>query len=100
MNISQKGVEHIARLARIELTAAEQQRIELELERILEFVEKLKEVETQGIPPLTGGTELQHVTREDAPLDEPMGESGAGLISAAPRARGGYVEVPAVFDRE
>jgi len=95
--ISRKDVQHIARLARIELTPDEEQKFEKELSAILEFVAKLNEVDTSRVEPLTGGTELTNVMREDKPgTPYPKPDS---LIDAAPRKRDGYVEVEAVFER-
>lgn len=101
--ISRKDVEHIARLARIELSEAEKAKFEKELAGILEFVEKLNAVDTSKVEPLTGGTELMNVMREDEPSadsGERIADRAEDLIDAAPKKRGGYVEVKAVFERE
>lgn len=98
--ISRKDVQHIARLARIQLTPDEEQKFEQELSAILDFVAKLTEVDTSKVEPLTGGTELTNVMREDSTSIPRAAEIGPDLIRPAPQARGDYVEVPAVFERE
>lgn len=99
--ISRKDVEHIARLARIELSAAEAAKFERELSSILDFVNKLSEVHTAAIAPMAGGSDLVNVARADEPR-RPVyqDEQGATLVEAAPRTRDSYIEVPAVFERE
>lgn len=101
MSISSKDVEHIARLARIELTEAELQKFEKELGAILDFVAQLKKVDTSNILPLAGGllegalALLENETRQDeeiAPLGNP-----AELVNAAPKKEEGWIEVKAVF---
>lgn len=98
--ISRKDVQHIARLARIELAPDEEEKFEKELSAILEFVAKLGEVGTATVEPLTGGTSLTNVMREDGASVPRNTETGPPLIAAAPRKRNGYVEVEAVFMRE
>jgi aspartyl-tRNA(Asn)/glutamyl-tRNA(Gln) amidotransferase subunit C len=109
--ISRADVEHIARLARIELTESEQKKFQQELSSILEFVAKLGEVDTSGVEPpapletafltgLAGGTDLKHVMREDAVSIPRNTETGPSLVEAAPKKRDGRVEVKAVFERE
>lgn len=97
--ITRKDVEHIARLARIELTEAEKTKFEKDLSAILEFVAKLNEVDTAQVEPMAGGTVLENVVRED---DERIadGGQGIGLVEAAPKHRDGHIEVKAVFERE
>ncbi len=94
--ISRADVEHIARLARVELSEAEKIKFEKDLSDILAFVEKLSEVDTSQIEPLSGGTNLENVMREDEASRYSETESQA-LIDATPRTRDGSVEVPAVF---
>ncbi|MEK7108717.1 MAG: Asp-tRNA(Asn)/Glu-tRNA(Gln) amidotransferase subunit GatC [Patescibacteria group bacterium] len=98
--ISRADVEHIARLARIELTESEQKKFQQELSSILEFVAKLGEVDTSNVEPLAGGTDLKHVMREDAVSIPRNTETGPSLVEAAPKKRDGRVEVKAVFERE
>lgn len=98
--ISRTDVEHIALLARIELSGAEIAKFEKELSGILAFVEKLNEADTANVEPLSGGATLEQVTREDALPGDGPGDGGPGteLVEASPRHRDGYVEVKAVFE--
>ncbi|MBI2121772.1 MAG: Asp-tRNA(Asn)/Glu-tRNA(Gln) amidotransferase subunit GatC [Candidatus Sungbacteria bacterium] len=98
MSISRKDVKHIAHLARIELTPEEETKFEKELSAILGFVEKLNEVNTDNIEPMTGGTILQNIMREDEPGDKNLQGKEAALLDAAPEKERGYVRVKAVFE--
>ena len=98
--ISKKDVQHIARLARIELTPAEEEKFEKELSSILEFVDKLNGVDTFAVRPMTGGTMLENVTREDGVRNNESRIMNQELVEAAPTKRNGYIEVKAVFERE
>ena len=60
--ISRKEVEHMARLAHIELSEEEKSKFEGELSAILEFVEKLGTADAKNIEPLTGGTTMERET--------------------------------------
>lgn len=98
MSISHKDVEHIAKLARIELTEAEKQKFEKDLSAILEFVEKLNEADTENVVPMTGGTSLENITREDKQIDISLEGRQANLLNQAPDRKEGWVKVKAVFE--
>ena len=97
MSISRQDVEHIASLARIELNAEEKKIFETELSGILSFVGTLNELDTSDIEPVTGGTMLCNVMREDEQIDKYMEESPAQLVEAAPEQKNGFVKVKSVF---
>ena len=96
--ISKKDVQHIAHLARIELTSEEEQKFEKELSEILEFVEKLNEVNTSGVEPMTGGTNLENVMRADEQIDKSLQGKSKGLIKAVPEKKDGWIKVKAIFE--
>jgi len=103
MSITKKDVQHISKLARIELTPAEEEKIEKELSAVLGFVEKLNEVNTENVEPLTGGTDLVNSMRKDEILEsvfthEEKLERAAKLVKAAPEHKDGFVKVKAVFE--
>ena len=99
MPLSKKEVEHIAHLARIRLTDTELLRFEKDIDSILAFVGELGTLDVGGIDPLTGGTTLENVLREDV-LDGSRREGdGEVLTRASKRHRDGYVFTPSVFER-
>lgn len=96
--ITPKEVEHIAHLARIELTGAEKEKFGKELSAILEFVEKLKEVNTEGVEALAGGTTLENALRSDEQIEKNLEGRAAELLEAVPERKEGWVKVRAVFE--
>jgi len=65
MSLSKAEVLHVAKLARLELTPAEQEDYPEQLNAILGFVTKLNEVETTGIEPTAHPIAVQNVFRPD-----------------------------------
>ena len=95
--ISKKDVEHIAKLARIELSENEKEKYEKDLSEILSFVEKLNEVDTKNILPMTGGTILKNVLRKDEQEDKDLENRQEKLVEAAPENEKGFIKVKSVF---
>ncbi|NOX37800.1 MAG: Asp-tRNA(Asn)/Glu-tRNA(Gln) amidotransferase subunit GatC [Calditrichaeota bacterium] len=93
MAITIEQVEHIARLAKLEFTPEEKERFTRELNRILEYVEKLNELDTSNVEPLSHTTEITNVMRSDRvtgslPLEE--------VLKNAPSRQGNFFKVPKV----
>lgn len=72
MPIAPKDIEHIAELARLQLTPAEKEQFGSQLASILGYVEKLQEVDTSGIAITAQVSGLSDVSRPDTvqPWDE------------------------------
>lgn len=67
--LSKNDVLKLARLARLELSAAEVEEYLEELNTILDYVEQLQSVDTTGLKPTNQVTGLTNVMREDVPID-------------------------------
>jgi aspartyl-tRNA(Asn)/glutamyl-tRNA(Gln) amidotransferase subunit C len=90
MALTRDEVLHVATLARLSLETAEIELFTRQLNDILAYVEKLQELDTSGLPPLTHVVPLSNVFREDtvtpcldrdAALDNaPAKEAGAFLV--------------------
>lgn len=93
--LSKEQVQHIAKLARIGLTEKEMEKFQTELSSILDFVAKLKEVDTKTIPPTSHVIDIANVVRKDEILHDP--ERAAHLIEAVPEKKERYVKVKAVL---
>lgn len=95
MAISPKDVERLAHLARIQLSAEELARFAGQLDGILTYVEKLKQANTEGVPPTSHVLPLNNVFREDKPLPSlPVDRA----LANAPEKEGPYFKVPKVID--
>lgn len=90
-------VNHIAKLARLGLSEEEKQKFAKELAAILEFVEKLKEVDTQGVEPTAQVTGLQNISRQDEAREEDE-EIRKQILGNAPETKNGFIKVKAVFE--
>lgn len=95
--ISKKEVEHIARLARIDLSKKEKVKFEKELSSILEFVSKLQEVDPKNIEPLSQVTGLENVLEDDEIKNQPNRKE---LLKNAPQKQDGFIKVKKVFEEE
>lgn len=95
MAITQKQVEHVAALARLKLTDEEKKQFTEQLNKILQFAEKLNELDTENVPPTSHVLPIQNVMREDKV--RPSLDREKALLNA-PDQRDGMFKVPAVFE--
>ena len=65
MKITIKEVEHVARLARLELTEEEKEQMRAQLDSILSYIEKLNELDTSAVDPTSHVLPMKNVFRED-----------------------------------
>jgi aspartyl-tRNA(Asn)/glutamyl-tRNA(Gln) amidotransferase subunit C len=63
--ITREDVEHVAELARIELTAAEKEQFIAQLNSILTYIEKLSELNTTGVEPTSHVLPMSNIFRDD-----------------------------------
>lgn len=66
MKLTKQQIEHIANLARLELSEAELDKYGSQLSGILSYIDQLKEINTENIEPTAQVTGLQNVLRDDA----------------------------------
>ena len=65
MKITMKEVEHVARLARLELTNEEKERMRAQLDSILSYIDKLNELDTSAVEPTSHVLPMMNVFRDD-----------------------------------
>lgn len=90
-------VEHIAKLARIELTDEEKKKFARQLSAILDYVAQLKEVDTSQVEPTAQVTGLENVTREDV-VQGCDKKTRDKILDALPAREDDFVKVKAVFE--
>jgi aspartyl-tRNA(Asn)/glutamyl-tRNA(Gln) amidotransferase subunit C len=95
MTLTLEEVEHIAVLARLQLTAQEKARYREQLSAILDYASRLQELDTSGIPPTSSVLPPRSVLRPDEPRG---GLSREELLRNAPRVEQGQFRVPPVLD--
>ncbi len=95
MSLSIDDVRWVAHLARLELTEGELVTMTQQLAAIVEYVDLLQQVNTDGIEPMVHAQEICNVFR----ADEPAPSMAVGAVLAnAPDRRGNFYGVPAVLD--
>ncbi len=96
MKISTNEVLHVAKLARLDLDQASVDKFAAQIDTILEYIDMLKQVNTEGVPPtshaiflnnaLREDVETGHLSRENAMINAPEWEDGNFIV---PKVIGG-----------
>jgi len=94
--ISSEEVEHIAELARIELSGEEKKKFSDELSDVLGYVEQLQEVNTDGVEPVSQVTGMVNVLREDV-VENCDKDVRKKIIESFPEEKEGCVKVRQVM---
>ncbi len=95
MALDQKTVKQIALLARIRVEDAELESMSQELTRIIDWVEQLREVDTEAVEPMTSAVELELRRRPDRITD---GGDAERIVGNAPAPANGFFTVPKVLE--
>jgi aspartyl-tRNA(Asn)/glutamyl-tRNA(Gln) amidotransferase subunit C len=95
MSVTREDVRHVAQLARLQFSDEEEAQMANELSHILDYVDKLDELDTAGVPPMSHVLDVTNVFRADevkATIDR------ASALELAPNADNEYFRVPKVVD--
>ena len=93
--IDQAQVRKVARLSRLDLTDAEVEEFTGQLSAILDYVEKMNELNTDNVEPLAHCLPISNVFREDC-VKESLGTERA--LTNAPQRDGEFFKVPKIMD--
>jgi len=88
-------IKHIANLARLEISPDEEKKYSAELSSILNYIDKLKEVNTEHVLIKASGTELINSWREDQV--KPWSQAEINLALSASEVKDGQVKVKRVL---
>ena len=91
--ITLQDVEHVAKLARLELTEEEKIKFTTQLGDVLKYVDQMNEVDTTGVEPMAHAIDFVNVMREDAVKYE---EDKKTLMANAPYEEDGFFRVPKI----
>ena len=91
--ISIKDVEHVAKLARLELTEEEKEKFTKQLGAILEYAQQMNEIDTTGVEPMAHAIPVVNVMCEDVPEYRQTKEE---LMANAPVKENGFFRVPKI----
>lgn len=92
--ITSETVRHLAKLARLALTADELEQTKIDLTSILSHIDRLQDVDTDGVTPLDHPTELIDRHRDDAVGDS---LSQQQVLANAPAVKDKFIDVPKVL---
>ena len=96
MKITEELIDHIAHLARLEFQGEDKVSIKKDMERMIEFVDKLSEVDTTNVEPLIFMSEEINRLREDDPKVTVTHEEA---LKNAPKKDSDYFRIPKVLDK-
>jgi aspartyl-tRNA(Asn)/glutamyl-tRNA(Gln) amidotransferase subunit C len=96
MKLTKETVERLAELSKLEFNDVEKTELVNDLNRIIGFIEKLNELDTDGVEPLIYLSEEKNVLRPDEVQQEISHEE---ILQNAPKKDSDYFRVPKVLDR-
>lgn len=91
------NVPHVAKLANLSLHHKEIEKFEKQLSEILNYIEKLKEVDTKNVETTSQATGLENITREDNAT--PSLTQSEALVNAK-NQHNGFIKVKVILDNE
>ena len=96
MKITEELIDHIAHLSRLEFQGEDKVASQKDMERMIEFVDKLSEVDTANVEPLIFMSEEINRVREDEPK---VTVSHEEALRNAPKKDSDYFRIPKVLDK-
>ena len=96
MKVNDELVDHLAHLSRLQFDGEAKESIKGDMEKMLAFVDKLNEIDTEGVEPLTYVNEEADVLRKD---EAKTTVSQKEALKNAPKADSDYFKVPRVLEK-
>jgi len=95
MGLTREDVKHVATLARMELTSEEEEQLTLQLDKILHYIEKLDQLDTENVEPLAHMGDIVNAFREDRVINRPATDA---LLTNAPDKEQNFIKVPKIIE--
>ena len=89
--ISDATIEYVGILAKLELSEAEKEAAKTDMEKMLDYIDTLNQLDTDGVEPLSHVSPVHNVFREDVVTNGDLREE---TLSNAPARKDDYFEVP------
>lgn len=93
--ISDETIEYVGILAKLELSEEEKEQAKTDMGRMLDYIDKLGELDTSQVEPMSHVFPVQNVFREDVVTN---GDEREQLLSNAPQEKDGMFMVPRTFE--
>ena len=92
--INDETIEYVGILAKLELSGEEKEQAKKDMGRMLDYIDKLAELDTEGVEPMSHVFPVENVFREDEVTNADTREQ---LLSNAPEQKDGMFVVPRIF---
>ena len=90
-HITNETIDHVAVLARLELTGQEREEARRDMCRMLDYIDKLNELDTDGVEPMSHVFSMDNVFREDVVTN---GDDRSAILQNAPGEKDGMFKAP------
>ncbi len=97
MSITEKDVENIGKLARLELSARERETYAVQLDKIFHWIEKLNELDTSKADSAEPSAGIENATREDVSAEFADREM---ILANAPEREGDFYKVRKIIEQQ
>lgn len=95
MKLTRAELQRVAALARLRLTAEEEGRLTDQLDKILQYMAKLNQLDTSHVEPMAHVVDIINAFREDRVINQPDPEA---LLANAPERDDGFFKVPKIIE--
>lgn len=93
--ITDEMIEHVGILTKLELSQEEKENAKKDMGRMLDYIDKLNELDTEGVEPMSHVFPVQNVFREDSITNE---DDRDNILLNAPQQKDGMYVVPKIVD--
>lgn len=93
--ISDETIEYVGILAKLELSEEEKEEAKKDMGRMLDYIDQLGELDTEGVEPMSHVFPVENVFREDVVTN---GDTREAILKNAPQEKDGMFVVPKTFD--
>ncbi len=93
--ISDETIEYVGILAKLDLSAEEREQAKRDMEKMLDYIDKLNELDTGGVEPMSHVFSINNVFRNDEVVN---GDDRDNMLLNAPKKKEGTYMVPKTFD--
>ena len=93
--ISNETIDYVSILAKLELSEEEKETAKKDIAKMLDYIDKLNELDTDGIEPMSHIFEMQNVFREDVITNT---DNSALVLQNAPGVKNGMYKVPRIME--
>ena len=93
--ISDETIEYVGILAKLSLSEEEKEAAKTDIANMLDYIDMLNELDTDGVEPMSHVFPVNNVFREDVVTNENQREA---MLSNAPEQKDGFYKVPRTFD--